>query len=241
MALASLKEFALSFCLVGVAAFFVASTSLAFFAISAITLVAINTLIRSAAAYFTADYLKTKDKISLEMGNYLQMLCPITFSVLDMTTRQVLVHELGHALATHLVYENPKTTIEIFPFSGGVTRYIQSKLTNIGASLSKKTSQLIVSGAGPAFGILLASTDIFIAHKIKESHPLVSQYLIASALSNITQHVFYALSAFWTVSKPGHDFIALAAGGIHPAVSICTMVAIPLITKSALFLYDKGI
>ncbi|MEI7488668.1 MAG: hypothetical protein WCJ72_14915 [Chryseobacterium sp.] len=239
VALASLKEFALSLCMVGVAAFFVASTSLTLFAVSAIGLIAINTLIRSGAAYYTADYLKTKDQTSLEIGNILQFLCPIMFSVLDSTTRQVLVHEMGHALATHLVYQIPKTTIKIFPFSGGEARYFSSKLTKIGDWLGKKTSQLVVSGAGPAFGILLASSDIFIAHKIKKEHPLLSRYLIASAIDNISEHVLYALSAFWTVSKPGHDFLALAAGGIHPAVAICTMVALPLIIKLSLLLHDR--
>lgn len=238
VALASLKELAISLSFTAVACIFVPTppTMIALI-VTAVAVVVFNTLIRTAAAYCTYKSHQTNQPIYKAAAKVLQFLCPLSFGVLDVTTRQVLVHEAGHAIAASIVYNNPRPSIEIKPFEGGVTRYYPKELSAAGTAMGANASRMVVAAAGPFFGIALATADLVLAHKVRKSHPMLRKYLIISAVMNIGQHVFYALSSFWTTTNTsGHDFLKLASGGFHPAAAVATMIAIPLIIKGSLLL-----
>jgi hypothetical protein len=245
IAASSFKELSVSFILTGLTCFFVASPAIPTLLITTIGILALNLFMRSMTGYLTYKLERAKrepsdkeDVESLQFAHsFLQYLCPISFTILDITTRDVLVHESGHALTAMALYQNARPTIEVFPLEGGVTRYSAGPLTKLGEFFGRKISGVIVSGAGAAFSILFATVNIGLAHHFKQDHPELHRYLLCAAISSIAQHVFYALSALWE-KRPssGHDFVKLwRVGGIHPVISVICMVALPLIVKTTLF------
>lgn len=238
VALASLKELAISLSFTAIACAFVPTPVTAIvLAITAVAIAVFNTLIRIAQAYCTYKQHQKNNPVYKKVAKVLQFLCPLSFGVLDVTTRQVLAHEAGHAIAASIVYNNARPRIQLKPFEGGVTRYYPQELSAAGTAIGANASRMVVAAAGPFFGIALATADLVLAHKIRKSHPMLRKYLIISAIMNIGQHIFYALSSFWTATNTsGHDFLKLASGGFHPAAAVATMIAIPLIIKGSLLL-----
>jgi hypothetical protein len=64
---------------------------------------------------------------------------------------------------------------------------------------------------------------------------------------NIFSHLVYAYSTFAETASAaaadpasGHDFVRLWAGGVHPYVSIVSMVALPLIIKTGIYLASQS-
>jgi len=170
-----------------------------------------------------------------------ECIAPLNFAQLNLTTRDVLVHESGHALAAHVLYKNARPKIEVFPFQGGVTKYFVTPLSKVGRFFGEKKVHLIVAGAGPAAAVIASSIDIGIAQGCRQSNPRLSRYLNVMAGMNLLNHLAYAYSAFAEASKkmPGHDFVALWAGGIHPYVSMTATIALPLIVKTGVFVAEK--
>lgn len=166
-------------------------------------------------------------------------MAPTCFSVLDSTTRDVVIHEGGHALAASALYKNANPKITVMPLQGGVTTFWINGLTKVGKFFGEKGSRLIVAGAGPAAAVLADTIHIGVAHVIRKTHPTLSSYLKITAIISLIGHVMYALSALSIKQQmPGHDFVALWMGGIHPVASIVAMVALPLIVKLGLCAYD---
>lgn len=251
IALTTLKELAAGLALTVVASFFVSSPAgtLALI-ISAIAIAAINLLLRTMAAtvYLTCKVYEvntTVDKLRNSAAaffcDFVEWIAPINFSALNTTTRDVLVHEVGHAAAASVLYTKPRPKIEIFPFNGGVTRFFITPLTKIGVYFGDRNARLIVAGAGPATAVFASTIDFGIAHQCRKSNPRLSRYLNIMAGMNLFNHLAYAYSALSAVSKkiPGHDFVVLWGGGIHPYISMTTMIALPLIVKTGLFLVEK--
>ncbi len=250
VALSSLKELAISLVLAGITCAFVATPiGMATVLGTAVAVVAINTLIRSGigALTYKTENLKKIHTTQAEKAvkrnetviSFLQYLAPISFSVLDLTTRDVLVHEGGHALAATLLYASEHSpTVEVMPLEGGATTYFNQTLTPLGNAIGEKASGLIVSAAGAAASILFAAVNLGVAHLLKDKCPELSRYLNVMAIASIAQHALYAISALWASAGNGHDFLALWVGGIHPVASVVTMVAIPLLVKGAFFTYD---
>ncbi|WP_068469611.1 hypothetical protein [Candidatus Protochlamydia phocaeensis] len=246
IALNSLKELAISLAITGVTCLFVATPAIPTLIIVAVSIVALNTIFRTFSGLLTyqlhqlnqSPSAQEEERESVKMGiKFCQFMCPITFSILDSTNRDVLIHEAGHALAAAAVYQKARPTIEIFPLEGGVTRFFITPLTKLGNFLGEKNARLFVTAAGPGAAILAAATHIGLAHYLKDSHPELSHYFLCTAITSVFQHVTYALSALW-MAKPsiGHDFVHLwQVGNIHPIVAAITMVAIPLVVKGALF------
>lgn len=246
VAMASLKEFAIALTFAAITCTFVATPAGAsLLIITALAVVALNTIIRAQGGVFTYLVHRIQDKkslgykfcsASLTVCNYL---APISFSVLDSTTRDVVIHEGGHALAASALYKNANPQITVMPLQGGVTSFWINGLTKVGKFFGEKGSRLIVAGAGPAAAVLADSIQIGVAHVIKKTHPTMSRYLKVTAIFSLFGHVMYALSALSTKQQmPGHDFVALWMGGIHPVASIVAMVALPLIVKLGLCAYD---
>ncbi len=246
IAIATLKELIISLAFTGAACLFVATPAIPTLLATTIAVIAMNILIRTLTGALVYDMHRMKkqglapSKELQACHDLLQYLCPISFTILDTTTRAVLIHEGGHALAASLLYQNARPTIEIFPLKGGVTTYWPRMLSNLGLYFGSKKADLIISAAGPAAGILTATIDLGLAHCVRKKHPELHRYLVCTAAMNIFQHSIYALSAFFETNPfSGHDFFHLwKGGGIHPIVSVISMVALPLILRATLFGID---
>jgi len=246
VALASLKELAIALLFAGATCFFVSSgQSMAILLGGAVAVVALNTLFRAGAAFCRYERYselyegKTPDKGLGGIERILSYLAPASFSVLDLYTRNVLTHECGHVLAGAAFFHSAPT-ISINPMDGsGLTTYQHfTGYTDLGNTLGPVASGAITSAAGTGLAVLVDLVGLVVAHKIRAKNPQLAKYLVCMAIASIALHIFYALSALWTVPFPGHDFLALAAVGMHPLIGAGIMIALPLIIKGSLCLAD---
>lgn len=248
----TLIELAVSLIFVGAACLFVATPlGMATLLACAATAVALNILFRSLAGFCHYRLFQLKNahthavltkKNSFEAAlRFLNYLVPMTFSSLtDAQTRELMVHEAGHAIASQVLIKNPQARIRIKPFEGAVTSYRLGTLTKVGEFLGRENVKLFIAASGPAFSVLTAVAGFSTALAIRKSKPELSRYLKVIAIDSIAQHAFYALSALWTSSaQMGHDFVRLMAGGVHPVAATISMLALPIIVRIGFFIYDK--
>lgn len=245
VAMSSLKEFAIAMAFAAITCTFVATPAGAsVLVITALAVVAFNTLARTlgGGCTYALHHIDNKNSFRYRFCKSTETVCnylaPISFSILDSTTRDVVIHEAGHAAAASLLYKGAKPQITVMPLQGGMTSYWVNGLTKIGRFFGEKGSRLIVAGAGPAAAVLADTIQIGVAHVVKKSHPTLSRYLKITAIFSLIGHTLYAFSAFTATKIVGHDFAVLWAGGIHPMVSIVTMVGLPIIVKLGLCAYD---
>lgn len=245
VAMSSLKEFAIAMTFAMITCTFVATPAGAsVLVITALAVVAFNTLARTIGGGCTYALHRMDNensfpsrfcKVTQTVCNYL---APMSFSILDSTTRDVVIHEAGHAAAAAMLYKDAKPQITVMPLQGGVTSFWINGLTKMGRFFGEKGSRLIVAGAGPAAAVLADTIQIGVAHVVSKKHPTLSRYLKITAIFSLIGHTFYAMSAFTATKIVGHDFAVLWAGGIHPVVSIVAMVGLPIIVKLGLCAYD---
>lgn len=139
-----------------------------------------------------------------------------------------LVHESGHVMASHLVYQNPEPVVRIFPFAGGVTTFTIGQLTGFGNWLGKKGSFVLVSAGGMVVGLLVSATLFLISSKWEETYPEFALFLRSYGISDFVDHAIYALS---TSGPRTNDFGQLyLLTGLHP-----TAAGIMILTVSLLF------
>lgn len=248
----TLIELAVSLAIAGVTCFFIATPiGMATVFIAAIATVALNIIFRSigALAEYKIQQLQKKndprDQSTLKNYKFVKRitnyLAPITFAVgLDMHTRDVVLHESGHALAANLLIKNPKTKISVQPLNGGQTTWRLGSLTKLGEFFGRTNAKLIVAAAGPALSVCTSIASICASIGLRKSQPELSRYLRIAAIVSIAQHAFYALSALWASPiNNGHDFLRLWAGGVHPIVSVISIVAIPILVGAGFFIYEQ--
>lgn len=248
----SLLELAIALLFTGAACFFVATPiGMATLLTASVVAVAINILLRSTCAYLKyricqlsmdpSFAMRRKKELMEKVLKVLNYFMPITFAtVVDTHTRDLLVHEGGHALAASLLIKNSGARVSITPHQGGSTSYRLGALTNIGEFFGRAKSKLIIAAAGPALAVVTSTVGLGISLAVRKSHPELSRYLKVSAIVSIAEHALYALSAFWTsATQKGHDFLQLMAGGVHPAVSVVSIIALPIIVRLGFLIYDK--
>lgn len=242
----TLKELTISSIFTGITCMFVAAPAIPTLITTTIAILAFGVLLRTLTAAVTYSFYCNKqdnagveDPVLSKIVACLNYLNPITFAAIDISTRDCLVHEGGHALAAMAIYKNANPKIEVFPFIGGVTSYSGRHLSRLGEFLGKNYSNAIVSGAGAGASILVASAYIGLAHRFQETHPEFTRYCKCTAIASIVQHVVYALSALAQTGQSGHDFLSLWAVGIHPIASAAVIVAVPLIVKTGFFIADQ--
>lgn len=245
-------ELAVSLLFVGAACFFVATPiGMITLLVCAVAAIAINVLIRSIGAYCMYRLLQLKNETSVKaqekkilfekMFNFMNYMAPITFSTLvDDQTRELIVHEGGHALAANILIKDPRAQITIDPMKGGKTTYYVGALTKVGEFFGRANSKLIIAAAGPALSVITATIGFGASLALRKSNPELSRYLQVVSIGSIAQNVFYAFSALWTaVSQKGHDFLQLMAGGLHPIAAVVSIVALPILVRLGFFIYDK--
>lgn len=250
----SLIELAVALAFSAAACLFVATPAgMVTLLITSVTAVALNILIRSTSAFciYRQFLLKNKNspkavarKALLEKAiDFLQYLEPLVFSSrIDAKTRDLIVHEGGHALAAKILIKNPSTRITLFPAENrGLTTYRVGALTQIGEFFGRAKSKLIIAAAGPALAVVTATVGFAASLALRKSKPELSRYLKVMSIDSISRHVFIALSALLAATKDqkGHDFVQLMAGGVHPIVGAISMIALPLIVRIGFFIYDK--
>lgn len=144
----------------------------------------------------------------------------------------IYAHEMGHKLAIEALYENANPTVEVNPFSGGVTRWSPSGLSETGQKLGPDMSRAAVSAAGTVVDTAVAVTTFAAGYRLRHKHPLIGTALMGYAGFSVFNSIAYAATALGSEGIPalaaqGNDFAGLALkAGIHPLVSIGFLAAI---------------
>ncbi len=142
----------------------------------------------------------------------------------------ILIHECGHALAAMTCFVKASPTV-VVKWATGLTEYnISYGLTRFGGFLGEEAAKLFVTAAGLFTPALFALGEFGLAHGLHESYPWVSDVLNYHGLSQLLNLGLYGISAFFSSQMAlAHDFIYLwVIGGLHPAIPIAILVAIPL-------------
>lgn len=207
----------------------------------AIFTVIVNAVFR---AFLESDLINLKDcKVSESANKALSYMPAFFFTAFDKFTRECVTHEAGHFIAIKLLYKTLKNpSIEVFPSTGGaIIRFTKIGLTRLGSFVGETTSNLLIAAAGTISSIFLSVIGFVIADCLKDKYPELSRYLNITGIIAIAQSAFYALSAFWASGPTAkfHDFVVLAAGGIHPIISVIVIIAIPLLVKVGLHFARK--
>lgn len=149
----------------------------------------------------------------------------------------IVIHEAGHAFASIALLKEAQPEISIFPYRGGSTSYVISNgATKVGEFLGKRNSLLIITAAGMMASTFFALFEFGLASKLEESYPTISKIMTDHAIFQLLNEIVYAITAFVTSKADlAHDFVCLwQAGGIHPAIPIAFMIALPLIELAIL-------
>ncbi len=240
----SLVELAVIGVMAGVTLFFVANPMTALFIVGcALITFTVNILFRVFLAYIqyriNHSENESEKKFLEKIFKVGQWFAPISFSCFQAQTANVLIHESGHALAANLLFKTKNTTVTVQPWGAGFTSYILKGFTSLGAKLGYAGSDLVVTAAGTGLAVGVSAVALGIGLGVEKMAPETSKYLISSAVINVITHAYYALSALWTSSASlGHDFVQLALYGIHPAVAVIGIIAIPLIVRTGFAIYE---
>ncbi len=158
-----------------------------------------------------------------------EIISPNLFAFIAGSHMHTLVHEIGHAVVSKIVFKNPRPQIILFPFTGGRTKFKTGELTYLGNQLGRRQSLAFTVCAGPGLSLLVSSLAMFVGRVVQNRFHTLALYLIAYGRSDLFAHAAYALSANLTSSsRPSHDFFLLSKVGIHPIAISIIFVAIPL-------------
>lgn len=153
------------------------------------------------------------------------------------STFNIWIHEAGHALAAACCFLKPNIKIQWSPFLHGDTSFsVSNGMTKLGGLLGKHNAIMLFRGAGLICSSVFAMTEIGAAFYFKDSSPQVSLTLTCHAISQIASDVLYGLAALASRGfNVRNDYLALwKIGGIHPAIPMIAMVALPIIEYCAL-------
>lgn len=155
-----------------------------------------------------------------------------------------LVHEYGHYLAFRY-FDSRMATIGLSPIGGGYTLPESSLFCSIFQNYKNAFGfppvyKTTVIAAGPLSQIIFATSGIAAAH-FQKSRPELSRFLNMTSCLSILHSLEYAYSAVNASEKYQHTDFAIIHRqlGIHPYVSMIGIVALPLLVKSGLELYDR--
>jgi hypothetical protein len=143
-----------------------------------------------------------------------------------------LAHEYGHYFAYRYVNPSLMPKVHLYPLGGQV-------LPNF-PPFSRDLTDFewgIVSGAGPAVDMAITLALTATTHFQKESY--FRTVLKASICERIVTSFAYAYNGLDTTTRNIGDYAGLwKMFGIHPYVSMATIVALPAILKAGLMYYD---
>lgn len=154
------------------------------------------------------------------------------FAFLAGSHLQMILHELGHALASRIVFKNPQPRVKIEPFVAGNTKYNTTELTWVGKRLGRIRALALSVIAGPGAAWFMSSMAMLIGRVTEGRCPKLAAYLIAYGRSDLFAHAFYAFNAHFSSSaRRSHDFFLLSKVGLPPSVFGVILVATPLLIE----------
>jgi len=223
IALQTLAELGVSLAIVFAVSFFLSPLFSVSLLLNAVLLqTKVNFALRILGVY-------TEKKSWKKVASICHFLAPLSFYTNTAVNGVILTHEMGHAMAIRALYDGAQPRVVIEPFRKGDTFFRPHTFSSLGRRLGLQKSVVSITWAGAGAAVLLATTLLVAGIAIRKKDPTLARYCIVSAVANLAQHVFYAISALWTpAAKLSHDFVRLAAYGIHPLVSALVMIAIPL-------------
>lgn len=227
IALLTLTELGVSLAIVFAVSFFLSPLFSVSLLLNGVLLqTAVNVALRILGTY-------AEKKSWKKVADICQFLAPLSFYSNTATNGVILTHEMGHVMAIRALYNGAQPRVVIEPFRRGDTLFRPHTLSFLGQRLGLQKSIVCITSAGAGAAVLLSTALLVTGIKMRKKHPTLARYCIMSAISTLAQHVFYAISALWTsAAKLSHDFVRLAACGIHPLVSALVMIAIPLIAAA---------
>lgn len=160
-------------------------------------------------------------------------------NLIGISKPNIYIHELGHATAALLCYQNPNVRIAATWFRGGrTTTTIGNGFTAFGKYLGEFHSKMLLDSGGLISSTTCAVTEFATAFAIRKKYPTLSNFLIYHGISQLANEILYGMRSL-TASKfdLSNDFINLwQVWGIHPLIPVGLMVALPL-TTVGLFTY----
>ena len=123
------------------------------------------------------------------------------------------LHELGHKVAAHSLFEGVQSTITVKPLQGGSLRWRAQGLSALGERLGYEGSRAAVAAAGPMVDVVTSMAAFGAGYKMRHRHPIVAQTMMGYAAANMANLTLYAASGIGKTlaSSPGHDFLNLQA------------------------------
>jgi len=207
--------------------------------IPALTLIAGTALIGvTVRMVFEAEFDDNQDDFDVLMppiGEFIGRLSIV--NSVGMSSLNIWIHEAGHAVAAACFFLKPNIKIHWDPFLHGDTSFsVSNGMTKLGQLLGKHHAIMLFRAAGLIGSTVFAMTEIGAAFFFKESSPQVSLTLTCHAISQIANDVLYGLAALASRGfNVRNDYLALwKIGGIHPAIPMIAMVALPVIEYCAL-------
>lgn len=210
-----------------------------------LTVVPLNTLAVSAALVFCSTIyviqrcIENSSSISetVKLENYMNKLSQFSLvSWVGQAAPQILIHEMGHALAALATLKDVKLELAYFsPFHGGMLlTHSQKGLTEFGKLLGTRGSQMLVVAGGVMASTMTAMGMIGFSSMIQENHPQLSEYLNMYAASTVLTELCYG---FISLCDPLilSDFSLLQElGGVHPLFAMMLIAGAPWILYRSL-------
>lgn len=154
------------------------------------------------------------------------------FAIVTGSNMHMLIHEMGHALASKLVFKNANPKITLFPPSHAITHYEMKKLTPLGKFLGKRKAVILSVAAGPCTSFLACSLAMIVGKVVENRFKELANYLIASGRMEFFSLAFLAISAYSSSSaRKSQDYFLLSKAGIPPSLFATIFVATPLLIE----------
>lgn len=153
---------------------------------------------------------------------------------------QNLIHEMGHAITSTVLYKNPRPVIEVYPLVGGLTQFYKSGLSNIGKSIGPSTTTFLIFAAGPGLTLLISTAIFTIGIAMRKEYPNLYRYFVTWSMIDFLHHAHYAYSAIsedkWNLL---HDFVHLSIFGVDPLATCIGILAIPVIASLGVYVKES--
>lgn len=243
VALKVLKEFAVTFVFGAIVALFVTSgADLVFLLSAALVQLVVSTFFHSLNAYAHYQTLETNANQARykSLVSFSEWMNGLNFALFTGFNTQTVIHETGHALASLLLYKNPRPLIEIYPFAGGITQFYKTALSPLGQKLGAPMATCAVIASGPGLTLLISSGLMVLGIALLDTYPELGKTLVSWSLIDFLHHSFYAYTALqadpWNLT---HDFVHLSIFGLHPGAASIGILAIPALIALGMYLQRR--
>ena len=169
------------------------------------------------------------------VGFVLNTICGTQLASIDQCTRNVLVHEGGHALAGMAVFTNVCPKVRLRGNDTGFTEMIPRNPCE--PILGFKGSEFLYSAGGPLASLCSTVVMIALAHFWGDAYDGFDAYLYEATALTVIQHITYAS----TSGSSDHDFVSMAKAGMPAWIWMALFALVPLATMLLLVVYDKTI